>query len=346
MDSESDRDLCVIAARGRGRGRGRPRGRGIGRGRGERSKNSAPCLPPGPCNGHQLDDWHSALIRDLLGDDEEAALRLRTNLLGRLQFYTDYSGVDAPRLAMEQALIGCEDFFGHSLGGFVCFSRSCDYGRLQSEVLVRASKELHSSEPCHFGDISSRLPSFAQDWVEAALPEDDAPKEDREAAMQDIEQYLDSNRKLFFGRGQKCKCEVHGQDCPVWPGKECQSAVDPETLMIEGCGEGHAAAVDQMIEGCGEEPAPKRIRSEALDTGSEHSSADAPPLRINVAGVTCVAYSPEGKQERGAHISQVPHSIWAAERKQWAEDNREYLFFGMCAEVPGGGEIGREYAGT
>ena len=35
-----------------------------------------------------------------------------------------------------------------------------------------------------------------------------------------------------------------------------------------------------MIEGCGEEPAPKRIRSEALDTGSEHSSADAPPLRI------------------------------------------------------------------
>ena len=323
VGSDSDGPILI----GRGRGRGRKRGRGIGRGQGKRRKRSpvsARGLAPGPWNGEELDDWHCTLITDLLGGDEEAALRLRTNLLGKLQFYTDYSGVDAPRLAMEQALLGCEAFFGHSFGGCVCFSRSCDIGRVQTEVLVRASKELHNSEQCHFGCIVSRLPSFAQDWVKSAMPPEDAPKEVKESAMIDIQRYLDSHSELCFGRGLKCKCFVHGKNCPVWPGEECQSAVGPARPAIEGGGEGHAAGVDQLLEGC-----PGFLEEE----GDELlSSAAAPPLRINVAGVTCVAYSAEGKQERGAHKSELPHSIWASERRQWAQDGREDLFFSECVK--------------
>ena len=39
------------------------------------------------------------------------------------------------------------------------------------------------------------------------------------------------------------------------------------------------------------------------------------PLRINIAGVPCTAWSSMGSQARFGHGSERPHAVWLAERK-------------------------------
>eukprot|EP00959_Pyramimonas_sp_CCMP1952_P362578 7593110-Pyramimonas_sp.AAC.1 len=98
-------------------------------------------------------------------------LRLMCNLRHQCVFYTDYSGFDCPREAMEVCIQG---FVQQNNWTFdkppVIFKRSCDYGLLQQRVLCRVAKEHDQSSTCVFSDIFDRLPEWGKQWVFAAMP--------------------------------------------------------------------------------------------------------------------------------------------------------------------------------
>ena len=53
-------------------------------------------------------------------------------------------------------------------------------------------------------------------------------------------------------------------------------------------------------------------------------------LRVNVAGVTCHAYSAEGKNEGPGHESEIPLGVWLAERAFLFEKGAEDVAFVEC----------------
>ena len=61
-----------------------------------------------------------------------------------------------------------------------------------------------------------------------------------------------------------------------------------------------------------------------------HESSENQSLRINVAGVTCHAWSTEGSLEGSAHESEVPLSVWLAERVFMFENDMEDACFLEC----------------
>ena len=67
-------------------------------------------------------------------------------------------------------------------------------------------------------------------------------------------------------------------------------------------------------------------------TSSYDLSADRypRPLRMSVAGTTCVGWSSAGKQERFAHDSERTHAVWLGERQAKAEMDAEDIFFQEC----------------
>ena len=54
------------------------------------------------------------------------------------------------------------------------------------------------------------------------------------------------------------------------------------------------------------------------------------PIRMSVAGVTCVGWSAEGQREEFAHESEIPHAVWMTERFQAECKNLEDCFFAEC----------------
>ena len=76
-------------------------------------------------------------------------------------------------------------------------------------------------------------------------------------------------------------------------------------------------------------------RSCAVHTDPETSSGDksrpcSSRLRINVAGVTCHAWSGVGLQEHEAHSSEIPLAVWMAERVYMMEKGIEQMVFLEC----------------
>ena len=59
-------------------------------------------------------------------------------------------------------------------------------------------------------------------------------------------------------------------------------------------------------------------------------SEDVAGLRLNVAGVTCHAWSAEGLNEGSAHESEIPLAVWLAERVSMFESKSEDVAFVEC----------------
>lgn len=81
-------------------------------------------------------DWPMDVVRAIccsgLCEDEEMALRLHTNLTGGITLYTDYSGIDCPREAMELGIAAAEKVMGWNFPVHpLRVVRTCDNGSLQ-----------------------------------------------------------------------------------------------------------------------------------------------------------------------------------------------------------------------
>ena len=171
---------------GRGRGAGRKRHgssnrrRSGGRWHGGRGDEFFAGLPLGPETVRALSDWGPDVIRGLQcgsdGEDDGSAMFL-AGTWRRMTWRTDYSGFDCPRWAMEIGLAALQREYSLSRRCVWEFVRSCDIGSLQSKFLTHISKQ-ESPSPCHFGAIEGRLHCQAQQYIQAAPPdENDGPAE-------------------------------------------------------------------------------------------------------------------------------------------------------------------------
>lgn len=252
-------------------------------------------LLAGPVSSSELFEWPASIARSLVRsgspEDEEMRLRLRGVLSTGVLMYTDYSGIDAPRFATEYAMRGLEEELGMKFASSPIKSlRTCDHGQLQTEFLIEISRGLDDSKSCHFRDLMDRLPPMAQQRLNASTPHSGASKLEKEQAFKDIKKWLHDNREIAYPESATSWCCVHDKPCPV---------------RLERC---------HVFE----------------KTEEQQESSLFKPLRVNVAGVTCVAWSSQGRQERGGHSSEMAHHIWSTERFRFMETGFEDIAFIEC----------------
>lgn len=222
--------------------------------------------------------------------DEEMKLRLMTNLQRTTVMCSDYSGMDCPREAFDLVVQAVE-----LETGVVFEQPPLKVGRTCDYGSLQQKVLLQVAAAggnctCHFGNIMDRLPLAARRHVEGSLPPAGSTKEQRKQAFSDISAWLHANSSWIFTDGATSWCMTHQQQCRV----------RPSSLA--------SASQDDIMEQPGYEQ----------------------PLQATVAGVTCTAWTQEGKQEQSSHDSEVYLSIWVEERAAMQKSMREDIFWGEC----------------
>ena len=268
--------------------------------------------PPGAATPADLGSWPSCLASSLTGEEgteSEAALRLRVHLLRGVAVYTDYSGIECCREAMHLAIDGLRRVHGVQIREDACvFRRVSDKDSLALEVLMGLAS--HDDTCCVFGDIADRLPQFARDWIEAAmpLPVPSMSSAEIKDAYADIKNWILLHKENLFSDSAGSWCYKHKQVCPAHP------------LLSIG---DDAKCLASSLQGVNR------------------------PLMVNVAGVSCTPWSSEGAQEQTASACEVPHSIWLAERIVRGSRNQEDIAFVECTpKYPMEDTLGRELGST
>jgi hypothetical protein len=153
-------------------------------------------LPHGPASAEALGLWPDAIADGITssGDDEDAAMtsRLHALLLGKVDVYGDYSGIECADPAV---CLPCESI-SQKMGWEwpeppIKFTRTCDKGQVQSQVLTCASHQLHQGERCHLGNLMERLPLAGRLHIVASLPEKHASPTERAAAYAEIDNWVE-----------------------------------------------------------------------------------------------------------------------------------------------------------
>ena len=170
-------------------------------------------LSLGPQDVSDLRAWPESLLATLCSD-ESRALRLRAHACAGIDMWTDYSGVDGPREGLMRVFDALQKQ-GHEAS--LRSLRTCDKGKLQTNVLVEHSREHQASACCHFKDIIERLPDSAQELLKASLPGKESSRADRESAFRDIYSWLERNRKWLYPKTACSPCSVHNKLCPALP---------------------------------------------------------------------------------------------------------------------------------
>lgn len=150
---------------------------------------------------------------------ESEGARLHRLLTHRLVFYSDYSGNDCYREALEVGILGLQRRFGWT--GLpepaMQFPRACDNAPLPQKVLKALRLQQDAGRSCLFGDIGSRLTEVPGAFLDAAKPHGNMPKEDRARAYKSMFDWLVEKRRWAYSGASFC--EVHQRMCPSRPGR-------------------------------------------------------------------------------------------------------------------------------
>jgi hypothetical protein len=188
---------------------------------GVREKRSK-SLDPGPTSAEAIGDWPSANAKCIhssgKSEDEEMTLRLFSILQGGLLQYGDYSGIEAARHALDYSVKGMAKEMGWTFEEWpITYTRSCDKGKLQTEVLTKYALTIDGGRSCHFKNMLDRLPEAARNYVTSNMPPKTASNDDKLQAAQQLEQFVQSNKEWMFPADAKSWCSVHGKDCLAFP---------------------------------------------------------------------------------------------------------------------------------
>lgn len=164
-------------------------------------------------------------------------------------------------------------------------------------------KEVDNGEGCVFSDLNDRLAPKAKAWLDAATPEKPSKHNAQNVARareayEQMERWLAENRSWAFAGASQCL--IHNKACPSHPGD---------------------APTDDVAESGPPRKKPAR---------SANALPSPRPLYVSCAGVTCVALSTVGSRLNRADAFERAHMIWATERKLFAEQLKEDVFFGEC----------------
>ena len=306
-------------ARGGGRGRSAPNSARparsapypAGRGRAPWSSHDgmsqrAEDLPAGPSSSRELFDYPTWLRQCL---SHEELIRLRARSEAGLAVYSDYSGMDTYREALRLAFkslwdwiqaegaLWAEDDVPNKFG--LVFLRVSDHGRLQQQVLGHLNALYDGGRGHVLGDYMERLTPAAIQFVNAATPEQDAPRAVKEQAHLEITQWLMDNRKWIFAG--KAPCAAHGgNECPVHPRF-------PSAMGADG------------------DPS-----SQSESESDDSEDYQRRKLYINTSGMSCTDWSTAGSRGGYSGSTEIANGIFVAERRRFAELGIEDLFFGEC----------------
>eukprot|EP00439_Symbiodinium_sp_Y106_P049334 s354_g6.t1 len=253
--------------------------------------------PAGIRTVHDLQQWPLDVLQSLTKPDrdEEIELRLCSHLLQGVSLYTDYSGLDCPREALEMGFRALQTLKGYDpdvAGSPVWVGRTCDKGSLQKRLQVALSCTFEKGLRCHFDDILHRLPVEGRQWIAAASPGKQASKAERFEAYKCIADWVMTNRNMLFSVDAQSPCMVHHR---------------------------HTKG---RVEQCPVHPSPPPPTADSV--------AGARRIRVCVAGVTCHAWSAEGSQDGQAHDSEIPLAVWLAERRYMFEQGMEDVCMVEC----------------
>lgn len=255
-------------------------------------------LPMGPTTFEELMQWPQFVLKEVLSDPQRKD-RLWAVLNRGLSVTSAYSGMDAPREALEQLAQSLRvDYLNWPQIRFV---HSCDIASLPQYVLRWLSTHKDHGSSCVFADLEDRLPQDARATLESLQPEEDSAKEEKSAAYQAMWQYLMENRKACFHEYATCWCCVHNRECRVIGDPVPSDFDSQDSLGSPGPGGG-------MVP-----PQPGKK-----------------PVRIHFAGTVCKGWSQAGSGGKFSHESERPHAIWLAERMARCEQGREDVFFQEC----------------
>ena len=137
----------------------------------ERSDELALTWPPGPADVKEIAEWPLALADGLA--DAESMARLTSNFNRGVVAFTDYSGIECPKAALQAAYAGLKARNGaisELPAAAFTWARSCDVDGLCRQVLLQLPSHKGA---CVFGDLLDRLPVTARSWIEAATPSKD-----------------------------------------------------------------------------------------------------------------------------------------------------------------------------
>jgi hypothetical protein len=111
---------------------------------------------PGPDSLRDLFRWPERAISAL---DKSEVDRIHDLLNNKAVFYSDYSGMDCYREALELGVAAFRKLHPEKaipLEPFT-FARACDWSSVPQQLLMAVSREVDGGRSCVFGDICSRL---------------------------------------------------------------------------------------------------------------------------------------------------------------------------------------------
>ena len=182
-------------------------------------------LPPGPSTLAEAMAWPSYVYNALFaegspGCEERKACLFEILHKHGLHVYSDYSGMDCPRFAMDEmchfiddqnAKNGCEAKCR------VVYKRACDNGTYPSEWLTAVSHELDNGESCLFYNIEERLDKEASAELNKWAPKEDSSQVCKQKAYEAMSQCLSSRISAgLFHAGNSSHCSIHEDQCPVF----------------------------------------------------------------------------------------------------------------------------------
>jgi hypothetical protein len=245
--------------------------------------------------------WPSRVVlRWVHGVGPDRVAKLKSAIQHGCLVGSDYSGLGGEIEVMHQLGQGLQDVMNFKADDFkVAHTSFCDIGLVQQDVLKWAAAQLCGGA-CVFGDMNHKLPPFAVNWLDAAMPRK-CSLDQAVASYKQMGDYLMSEREQVFNDDVVAYCLAHGKPCKV----HLPSRYPDERRV-------------------------KRMRHNR--TGQEDEEKDDETLRMKFGGTICRGWSSSGGQMRFGDPSERLHGVFVAERRHRAEVADEDLFISECVK--------------
>ena len=259
-----------------------------------------------PTSLHDLLGWPEAYMVAVCGQDGWMA-RLQENLKNGASFRSDYTGIGFVRESLRQLDKELKKYIVRpgppisTSNPIVTFQRACDSGPLQHKLLVQCAHEIDGGASCVFKAIEERIPKHVSEELSKCLPNASCQSSRKwELGYRKQLAYLLENGKAAFPVDAKSYCSTHERLCPVRPPLLYGPSYDTKPHLA-----------------------------------TEETEREKRQLQMAEGSTTCVGWSSMNGTpsfKRFSHESERCHNCWLGERKEFASDDCEDVFFHECTQ--------------
>ena len=237
--------------------------------------------PLGPSSA-EIAAWPAQLLKDLEVDSPANTAMLKGAFQTGLQVSSDWSGMRTPETGLE-AVRALLDPMG-PLSMVLQYVYSCDNADAPTAVCLDGLVPADH----HFTDIAGRVPTHVQ------------------ARLDEMEAQMPSVQK---GMNAEDKNGVLKERSEAYKAMAC--------FMLKECERGWSACAEKAVESLGRDPK-QPAQSLCMGLCARHHLTqcsvgfDPSMISINIAGATCVGFSPYGAHAGTGHESMRVYHTWAA----------------------------------